>query len=48
MPMPEVWDRTSNLLLLTNFDLSTIYFNPFTETRIHAFISKEGEMWPPT
>lgn len=47
MPMPEVWDRTSKLLLLTIFDLKTRYLNPFTETHIHAFIFMEGEMWPP-
>lgn len=48
MPMPDMWDRKSNLLLLTNFDLKTRYLNPFTETHMHTFISKEGEIWPPT
>lgn len=32
MPMPEVWDRTSKLLLLTFFDLKTTYLNLYTGT----------------
>lgn len=42
MSMPEVWDRTSKLLLLTCFDIKTTYSTPHIGTYMHAFIFKEA------
>lgn len=47
MPVPEMWDRTSNLLLLTFFHLKKRCLNSYTETYIYAFIFKEAGMWLP-